>query len=1088
MSKISPLWPQFSRRLRDGSALRLWIAEAHWRAGRVAAAETAYRKVLASRPKSVKALAGLGRLLLRERRYSEAAVVWRRATGLSPEAPGPAFRLARALHRAGDVEAAIEQYFRVIDLDHDHAAAFAAIEQLCLALPAVRRRPDAVAEETKAIVRQLLPRRSHSLQARQCAEAVATRIAATASTLAPEPARAHFELALELAPDLPAALRGAAGCLERLGLFVEATELWGRFGDAYPAAVEPRLQMDRLSALLDRGLVRPRRLALSPAPTANVESEMADALLRQAHSAFGDGRFEQAEALLQRVLVQDDRQPDALMLLSRLHLRRRRWSRASAALTRLAATHPTEAGQIAASAISGGRDDGRARLLLAEIHLASGDAQAASGVLAYLAAATDVPTGVVLEAARLARRVGANEEARALYERAMAVDSAEDLSIEVARFRSTVRMDDDALDHWRSLLGRPRVAVEAVNHITRIQLGRSRFAEVIAFVQAEAASLLDGVDARPGHEVNGLMLIVGRYAHSAEQIRDFRALAWLLDRLDATSPQMPVTALLRARVHDRMGMKAAAEHELSRAAAGSAISPDVEIGVSAERCAHAVRYGCYGEALPYYLAVRDEVSKPTSPYHSALRTLSAVNARNGLVADSLYPECLLQEIFAAVAGNPIGYDPEPRRVLMVSGSLGQGGGEKQTVTVARSLVERGASSQLFLAVRWTDRRPSDDFFVPVVNSIDLDWRVYGTDWLTVTDISRALPEVAGRSELSEAVELLPHNYREELIRVSRCILDLRPQTVHIWQDMPVVAVACLLCGVPQFFIHRGSLSPDYWQFNDYQWHTHFRPMQFIYGRLANTPGFFFVNNAEVSCGTDANWLGVSRDDRFRVVYNAVQFESLGENSGPNLQLRAGNGIPADAPVVGGSFRLTAVKRPLLWMQVAQLVIAAIPEVHFVIIGGGEMTEEITDYAIQHGFGERLHLPGRVADVGAWYRVMDVKLLTSEREGIPNAIIEAQHFGVPVVATDVGGIGEALDPGKTGYVIRDASPENFAERVISILSDPDWRERARVLAPEFVHHRFSLDRVLSRLQDYYGWNAPAETIPAVDADRVAVAEI
>jgi glycosyltransferase involved in cell wall biosynthesis len=287
--------------------------------------------------------------------------------------------------------------------------------------------------------------------------------------------------------------------------------------------------------------------------------------------------------------------------------------------------------------------------------------------------------------------------------------------------------------------------------------------------------------------------------------------------------------------------------------------------------------------------------------------------------------------------------------------------------------------------------------------------------------------------------------------------------------MPIVAVACLLCGVPRFFLHRGSLSPDYWQFTDYQWHTHFRPMQFLYRYLAERPGFFFLNNSQVGCETDANWIGVPRDDRFRVLYNAVQFESLGENLGPNIELRRQAGIPDTAPVVGGSFRIVPVKRPRLWMETVRLVLAAIPDAHFLIIGGGEMTDEVIEYAKKHGFAARFHLPGRVADVGAWYRVMDVMLLTSEREGIPNAIIESQHFGVPVVATDVGGISEAIDEGKTGYAVRDATPENFAARLISILSDAAWREAARTAAPAFVHERFSLRHVLDQLQRYYGWD-------------------
>jgi glycosyltransferase involved in cell wall biosynthesis/tetratricopeptide (TPR) repeat protein len=1106
---------RFRRRLLGSGAWRLWAAQSQRRAGRVAAAETDSRKALASRRDSGKALAELGKLLLRERRFEEAVEVWRRSVAVSPHASGPAFQLARALHRSGHLEQAAEQYLRVVGIDRDHEKACAALEQLMRRFLRSERSNNAAANAVPRIAEQLLELQPYSLSARQCTEAIARAIAEAAATLPPDLALARFELALRLADELPEALRGAAECLERLHRLDESTRLWERFARAYPAAVEPRLQLDRLRALLGpskRGVFLAfarrlwRRLSLALASRGPGKSSLAHArrllrladpasavsgramlgdLLSQAHSAFNEGNFDQTEALLRRILGVDVREPAALSLLSRLCLRRRQWAKAATSLKALSLIRPSEARRVAQSALSGGADDCQIWLLLAEIHAASDETAEAAAALGRIAEAATAPAGVGVAAARLACRIGRNEDARRLYERAEACDPSENLAIEIARFYSAARLDEDAIARWRGLLGLARVTVEAINQITRIRYLQSRFTDVVQFVQAHAGELFDAIEGRSAHEQNGLILVVYRYAQCADQLGNEAALLWLLERLDAANPNAPVTCALRARLLDRLGKKGAAEEELAKAAASPAIiAPEVQMDTRAELCVHAVRYGLYGEAYQEYARIKDQVSQPTNPYYGSFQTLCAIHSRYGGDSGALYPECLLRDILAAADSDPIGYDAVARRVMMVSGSLGQGGGEKQTVTVARSLVERGASPHLFLAVRSLDWRPADDFFVPVVNAIELDWRAYGTDWLQVSNLTRSLPELQGRSALAEAIDLLPHNYREELIRATRCILDIRPQTVHVWQDMPVVAVACLLSGVPRFFIHRGSLSPEYWQFNDYQWHTHFRPMQFIYRHLVNTPEFFFLNNSDVGCRTDANWIGVPRDGRFRVLYNAVQFESLGEDLGPNLERRREVGIPDSALVVGGSFRLAAVKRPLLWMEAAKRVLAALPEVHFLIIGGGEMTDEIIAYAASHGFSSRLHLPGRVADVGAWYRAMDVKLLTSEREGIPNAIIEAQHFGVPVVATDVGGISEALDQGKTGYVVKDATARNFADRVIAILSDGAWRRRARRLAPEFVHERFSLDRVLSQLEGYYGWKE-ADPDPAACAQERTV---
>jgi glycosyltransferase involved in cell wall biosynthesis len=330
-----------------------------------------------------------------------------------------------------------------------------------------------------------------------------------------------------------------------------------------------------------------------------------------------------------------------------------------------------------------------------------------------------------------------------------------------------------------------------------------------------------------------------------------------------------------------------------------------------------------------------------------------------------------------------------------------------------------------------------------------------------------LPELKDRPRLSRAIDLLPQTIREDVVRLCRHILDVRPQALHIWQDITGAALAAMITGVPNFFVHRGSLSPDYWGQNDRQTETHFRPMRHTYRRLLERPDFVILNNSLAGCRTDRNWTDWPAENPFHVLPNAIDFRVLGENPGRNFALRRSRGIPDDALVVGGSFRIFSVKRPQFWIAAAKLVADAVPQAHFLIIGDGDMTDLVQERAREYGIEDRLHLPGRVSNVGDWYRTMDVSLLTSEREGIPNAIIEAQHFGVPIVATDVGGIRESIADGESGFVVPGNSPDEYAERVIAVLRDEPWRNRAALLAPEFVHEKFSLERVVDRLMRYYG---------------------
>ncbi len=135
---------------------RVRIAERHAQAGRLGAAEGAFHRILARQPTQGSALAGLGRLLLRNRRFEEAIEIWQRAVKIYPGRSDPAFQLARALHRSGRLEAAAAQYLLVLELDPLHEKAFVAVEQLSARLGRSGGAGIAAMEAATALAQQLV--------------------------------------------------------------------------------------------------------------------------------------------------------------------------------------------------------------------------------------------------------------------------------------------------------------------------------------------------------------------------------------------------------------------------------------------------------------------------------------------------------------------------------------------------------------------------------------------------------------------------------------------------------------------------------------------------------------------------------------------------------------------------------------------------------------------------------------------------------------------------------------------------------------------------------------------------------------------
>jgi glycosyltransferase involved in cell wall biosynthesis len=184
-------------------------------------------------------------------------------------------------------------------------------------------------------------------------------------------------------------------------------------------------------------------------------------------------------------------------------------------------------------------------------------------------------------------------------------------------------------------------------------------------------------------------------------------------------------------------------------------------------------------------------------------------------------------------------------------------------------------------------------------------------------------------------------------------------------------------------------------------------------------------------------------------------------------------VPNDALLVGSMFRFAPEKRPLLWLDAAAAILEQRTDAMFVLYGTGPLTAEMRERASSLGLEPRLRLPGLSLDPVAAIGGMDVLVLTSEAEGTPNVVIEAQWAGTPVVACTGGGVAEAFVPGETGILVPSADPGSIAEAALRIGADLAWRERVRRAGPAFVASRFGFDRMIDALVAQYGFGERAK---------------
>jgi glycosyltransferase involved in cell wall biosynthesis len=175
----------------------------------------------------------------------------------------------------------------------------------------------------------------------------------------------------------------------------------------------------------------------------------------------------------------------------------------------------------------------------------------------------------------------------------------------------------------------------------------------------------------------------------------------------------------------------------------------------------------------------------------------------------------------------------------------------------------------------------------------------------------------------------------------------------------------------------------------------------------------------------------------------------------NLALKNLNLEDTSTPIVGWIARMTGVKNPMRALEVAD----ALPDTRFVMAGGGDLLEQVKAAATSN-----VSVIGW-ADAADLFGASDIILSTSENEGMPVALIEAQLAGKPVVATDVGSVSEVILNHETG-IVTNKNAGSIASAVESLILDKTTREEMGLLATARAQALFSVDRMINAHIELY----------------------
>lgn len=434
-------------------------------------------------------------------------------------------------------------------------------------------------------------------------------------------------------------------------------------------------------------------------------------------------------------------------------------------------------------------------------------------------------------------------------------------------------------------------------------------------------------------------------------------------------------------------------------------------------------------------------------------SIHAMVGQSGLAGEALYTE-LCRRALEQPQTDKI--SAVPRRVLLVNAGLAAGGAERQIVNTLIGLKNSNQCESVALLAEYIDHAPHLDFFLHEVERQGIEVaQMQQTVTLAYDGLASLSPPIA------ELAADLPPSILEEILNLVEEFRARRPHVVHAWQDASSIkaGLAAVIAGVPRIILASRNVIPTH--FTYYQEFMH--P---AYRALATLDCVSFLNNSEAGAVEYTQWLGMPRE-RFTVVRNGVDLSELKRIDGTAaLEYRRTLGIPAEARVVGSVFRFWAEKRPMLWLEAAALLAQDCPDVHFLIVGEGPMRSEMEVFIKNSILRGRVHLPGARPEVATPLSAMDLFLLTSEFEGTPNVVLEAQWLGLPIVATEAGGTREAFEHGASGLLAATPTSKALVSLILAFFSDAKKMELATQCGPQFVTRVFGAPRMIEETLSLY----------------------
>jgi glycosyltransferase involved in cell wall biosynthesis len=203
-------------------------------------------------------------------------------------------------------------------------------------------------------------------------------------------------------------------------------------------------------------------------------------------------------------------------------------------------------------------------------------------------------------------------------------------------------------------------------------------------------------------------------------------------------------------------------------------------------------------------------------------------------------------------------------------------------------------------------------------------------------------------------------------------------------------------------------------------------------------------------------------EKIKVIHNGLDMDVLDTASTDSLHLRERYKF-----VVSSVGRITRVKRIDILVESFRnfLAITNARDALLVIIGDGESLPSVRRQVIERGIADSVLITGYIENPYSYVRESDVFIITSEKEGISNAMLEAMYLGSLVVSTPAGGAPEVIRSGENGFLINFDDISSLTSLLVELYKYPEKKEKLVSRARETVLTEFRIERMIEDIEEF-----------------------